>query len=93
MSALGNGSLTGIQFNNDKVLPANSVTSTHPVPNHYESNLVGGKRTPRKTRRKNKSASIRSTIDYSYGGSKKRKIKKSKRLRKPKTCKLCNSMW
>jgi hypothetical protein len=40
----GNGSLTGSDFKEGTVLPANTSTATQPVPTQYNSKLVGGKK-------------------------------------------------
>jgi hypothetical protein len=80
MSALGNGYLSGFDFKEEAILSTPTTTSTLPVPNQYNSKLIGGKR--RKTKlsslRSNKSLkSIRFSIK-SHGGSKKsRKNRKS----------------
>jgi len=86
MSAVGNGSLTKIDFSPNKILPNTTITATSLMPDKYQSNLVGGKGSRlRRNRRIRPSGSIRSrrSIEHYYGGSKKyRKTKRVRILRK-----------
>jgi len=82
MSAVGNGSLTKIDFSHDKILPNTTISATNLMPNQYQNNLIGGKGSRlRRIRRIRPSGSIRSkrSIGNYYGGSKRyRKSRKNK---------------
>ena len=91
MSALGNGSVSGFQFVNDKVLQIPPVTSTNPVPNQYQSNLVGGRKRrshsrSRKTLRSLRSPHYKELFTYKFHAGK--NSRRKKRNMKSKSYKL-----
>jgi len=82
----GNGTLTGSDFKEGTVLPANTSTATQPVPTQYNSKLVGGK--------KKRLSSLRSVKRSGLAGSTLKLGGKSKKSRKHRRkSSRCMSFW
>jgi hypothetical protein len=82
----GNGSLTGSDFKEGTVLPANTSTATQPVPTQYNSKLVGGKKKRLSSLRSVKRSGLAAST-LKLGG----KSKKSRKHRRKSS--RCMSFW
>ena len=86
MSVSGNGSLTDSDFKQGSVLPNPTTTATQPVPTHYTSKLVGGKKRRLSSLRSVRRSGLAST--YKLRGGKSNKSRKHRRKTKK-----CMSFW